>query len=315
MPSSWGRWGATPLWATVGRLSSADSKARFTQRSRIDLFHDGSCWRRMSAHEGGAGGVGACVVGGGGVVVGAPHCDRRVVAEQVDRLAGLAHSLLADGAGVAPLQREVLPHQHAEFVGGGVELGPGDVPVDPHQVEPGLACELHIVAHLGGRGLGEGGTGGGEVGALHEQGLPVHREHPVLQCHLAQPGAHFATVAGGLVDQHLDGDIGEVLLAQAPRPPQAGIVDIDVPVDLVRAPSPATSSARPPPPHPRWCARPRCGNRRRRGGHEGAGGHGHRWRRDTAPAAGRCAPARLASTLTGRHRPPGFHAGSIMSEC
>ena len=53
VPSSCGRCGATPPWAIVGRVGSACSNARFTQRSSTDLFHDGSCWatNRRSRRE------------------------------------------------------------------------------------------------------------------------------------------------------------------------------------------------------------------------------------------------------------------------
>ena len=68
----------------------------------------------------------------------APDRHRRVVAEQVDGLPGLAHGLLADRAGVAPLEGHVLPQQQPGLVGGVVELGPGDVGVDAEQVEPGV---------------------------------------------------------------------------------------------------------------------------------------------------------------------------------
>ena len=44
VPSSCGGWGSTPEWAITGRLPSAFSMARFTDRSRIDRFHDGSSW-------------------------------------------------------------------------------------------------------------------------------------------------------------------------------------------------------------------------------------------------------------------------------
>ncbi|CAB5005766.1 unannotated protein [freshwater metagenome] len=43
VPSNCGGCGATPLWAITERVSSAASNARFTHRSRIDLFHDGIC--------------------------------------------------------------------------------------------------------------------------------------------------------------------------------------------------------------------------------------------------------------------------------
>ena len=105
----------------------------------------------------------AGVVGGDRLVVRAPHRDAGVVAQQVDGLAGLAHGLLADGARVPPLQREVLPHQHAQLVGGVVQLGPGDVPVHADQVEPGFARELHVAAHLRRRGVGQRLAGGRDV--------------------------------------------------------------------------------------------------------------------------------------------------------
>ena len=58
-------------------------------------------------------------------------------------------------AAVAPLQREVLQQQHAELVGGLVQLGAGDVGVHPQRVEPGLDGELDVAAHLGRRGVGQ----------------------------------------------------------------------------------------------------------------------------------------------------------------
>ena len=157
MPRSRGRWGITPEWAMVGRVPSAASIARFTARSRIVLFHVGSCWDasalapnwRRALRIGERVGI---QVEPHGLVVPAPHRDRRVVAEQVDHLAGLAHGLLADLAGVAPLEREVLPQQHPGLVGGVVELGPGHVGVDPEQVETGLlgedACRVGSSAGL-----------------------------------------------------------------------------------------------------------------------------------------------------------------------
>ena len=159
MPSSWGRCGTTPPWATVGRVGSACSNARFTQRSRTDLFHVGSCWatnRRSRA----AAPVGLDLRGvGDRLVVGAPLHDRRVVAERVDGLAGLAHGLPADLAGVAPLQREVLQQQHAELVGGAVQLVVGDVRLHAQHVEPGLDGQLDVAADLGRRGVGEARAG------------------------------------------------------------------------------------------------------------------------------------------------------------
>jgi hypothetical protein len=51
------------------------------------------------------------------------------------RLASLLYGLTSDAAGVAPLQRKVLPHEHAELVGRLVELGAGDVGMNPQQIE------------------------------------------------------------------------------------------------------------------------------------------------------------------------------------
>ena len=58
--------------------------------------------------------------------------------------AGLAHRLLADAAGVAPLQRQVLPEEQAALVGRVVELGAGDVGVDAEEVEAGVEGEVDV---------------------------------------------------------------------------------------------------------------------------------------------------------------------------
>ena len=93
-------------------------------------------------------------VGAAGIVVCAPHRDRRVVSEQVDRCTRLLDRLRAHRPGVAPLQREVLQEQHPEFVGGGVQLAVGDVAVDPQQVEAGIAADLEVAADPFGGGVG-----------------------------------------------------------------------------------------------------------------------------------------------------------------
>ena len=128
----------------TGRVPSPFSKARLIERSSTVLFQVGSSWaaaaftaRRRTAC--GSPHIAGVVVDGDRLVVAAPDRDGRVVAEQVDRRGGLPHGLLADAAGVAPLQREVLPEEEAGGVGGVVELGSGDVGMDAQQVEPGLA--------------------------------------------------------------------------------------------------------------------------------------------------------------------------------
>ena len=149
MPSSCGGWGSTPEWATTGRVPSPCSKARFTDRSSTVLFHVGSCWaasartaiRRSALGSPHMDGV---VLDGHRLVVAAPQGDRGVVAEELDGGGGLADRLLADAAGVAPLEREVLPQQQALLVGGVVELGPGDVGVDAQEVEAGVEGQLDV---------------------------------------------------------------------------------------------------------------------------------------------------------------------------
>ena len=112
------------------------------------------------------------------------------MAELVDGLACLAHRLLANRAGVSPLQREVLPQQHAELVGRVVQLGPRDVPVNAQQIETGVAGQLHVARELGRRRVAQRHAGGSQVRTLDEHRLAVDREDPVLQHYLAEPGAY-----------------------------------------------------------------------------------------------------------------------------
>ena len=121
------------------------------------------------------------------LVVAAPQGDRRMVAEQRDGLAGLGHGLAAH-LPVAPLQRQVLPDQHALAIGRLVELGPGDVGVDPQQVQAGLAGQGHVAGQLVAGGLGQGPAGRAAVGALEEQALAVDGGDEVADPDLAQPG-------------------------------------------------------------------------------------------------------------------------------
>ena len=67
--------------------------------------------------------------------------------EEVHGLAGLALRLLADAAGVAPVEGEVLPDQHPGLVGRRVQLRPADVGVEAEQVED--VCE-QLAAQGGG---------------------------------------------------------------------------------------------------------------------------------------------------------------------
>ena len=157
------------------------------------------------------------------------------MAELVDGLACLAHRLFANRAGVSPLQREVLPQQHAKLVGRVVQLGSRDVPVNAQQIEPGVAGQLHVSPELGRRRVSQRHAGGRQVGALDEHRLAVDREDPVLQHYFAEPGAYAAGVADHIVDRDLDLDVGQLLVSERPRPPQPWIGDIEVPVDFVEA--------------------------------------------------------------------------------
>ena len=65
----------------------------------------------------------------------APERHRRVVPELVDDVAGVATGLRAHAAGVAPVEREVLPHEHALTVGFVVQLRTRHVPGDAHVCE------------------------------------------------------------------------------------------------------------------------------------------------------------------------------------
>src|SRR5688572_25478919 len=56
------------------------------------------------------------------LVVTAPERHRRMVGQEVDGLACLSDCLLAHTPRVAAVQWEVLPHEHAEFVRGLIEL-------------------------------------------------------------------------------------------------------------------------------------------------------------------------------------------------
>ena len=169
------------------------------------------------------------------LVVGAPLHDRGMVTDGVDGLARLVDGAVPNAAAVAPLQREVLEQQHTELVGGVVQGVGRDVRLDAQAVEARFDGELDIAADVGGRGVGEAGARGHDVGALDEDPLAVDRQHPVRPGHLAQPGAARRRVAHLVVDHHVDADLGQWLVAQRSRPPQPGLGEVERPVDLVAA--------------------------------------------------------------------------------
>ena len=158
----------------------------------------------------------------------APERDARVVAEQVDHLARLAHRLLAGAARVAPLQREVLPEQEAGRVGRVVELGPGHVRVDAEQVEVGVDRELHVAGQLRGRSPRRAPCGSALVRAHREDALAVDR--PAASRARGRRGTRCASRRSSLgtpvdLDPHLD--VALRLLAEPPRPPARRVVDLD----------------------------------------------------------------------------------------
>ena len=158
-----------------------------------------------------------------------------MVPEYVDHVSGLFDSLAAHRACVAAVQREVLPHEHAQLVGRRVQLGPGHMAAHSYQVEAGVASQFDVAAHHLGRHRRWLGMGGEQVHALGEQPLAVHGEHTVVEGHLPQPGEHVVPVAQHSVEAHLHRHCGQRLVAQAPRPPQPRAGHVEVPGQLVAA--------------------------------------------------------------------------------
>ena len=203
-----------------GRVGSAFSNDRFTHRSRIVLFHDGS-WCAVRYRSRLRAAVALDADGDRGrVVVRGPHHDRGMVAELIDGCPRLVDRLAAHASGVPPEQREVLHQQHAELVGRVVQRARGDVAVDPQHVEPGVDRELDVTTHLSRCGVGESDSRREQVGAFQEQPLAVDRAHPFVPGDLAQPGPASPAVAQLAVDDHLDRHLRQRLVAERTRPPQ-----------------------------------------------------------------------------------------------
>ncbi len=263
-------WGRTPEWATTVRDPSARSRARRIERSSPVLFQLGSTWPATSrATVRGDRAAPGVAFDRQWFVVPAPQGHRRMVAEEGDGLAGLGHGLAAH-LPVSPLERQVLPDQHALPIGRFVELGPGDVGVHPEQIQAGLPGQGDVAGQLLAGGLGQGPAGGPGVDALEEEALAVDGGHEVPDSDLAQSGANAPVVADlggaggrrrrvrwsgrwavggggggrsgwsavvGLVgvpaEQHADVDLVEGLAAEGVRPPQLRPLDGQPPADLV----------------------------------------------------------------------------------
>ncbi len=241
MPSSWGGWGNTPEWATTGRVPSLRSSTVLMARSNSVRFQVGSAWvansRAMSAAPRmGLGRRPGLEVERDRLVVPAPQEDRGVMAEVVDGQTGLAASLAADAAAVAPLQGQVLPQQQARFVGRVVELGSGDVSVEAQEVETRVDGQRDVAPHLVGGGLAERHARRSLVGALQEEALAVDAGDPVARLDGAQADVAPAAVADrARLGAHLDLDVIEGLVAQGVGPPAAGFGDGHRPLDPVLA--------------------------------------------------------------------------------
>ena len=224
----------TPLWATIGRVSSACSNARFTQRSRTVLFHDGSCWARNRGRC-------RCAPAARPRCIGRPARCARTTARStgdgraVDCFAGLAHGLARGSGGRSPTAAGSPATAACRARRRRRTARAGDVAVHSEQVEPGLAASSTSRRSSSAVGVAQARAASGEVGALHEHPLAVDRADPVLQRDLAQPGARDSAVADHAVDEDLDVDVGQRLVAERPRPPQLRLVDVEVPVDLVDA--------------------------------------------------------------------------------
>ena len=304
MPSSWGRCGPTPEWATTGRDGSARSSTRLTSGRGRCGSTAGSWPAEGRAQRVGARGRPV------GLVVAAPQGDRGVVAEEVDHGPGLARGLPADAAGVRAVQRQVLPQQQAGLVGGVVELGPGDVGLDPQQVEAQPDGPVDVGSHLVRGGLAEGPSGRAVLGALEEQALAVHARDPP-----AQPDRPQADPEAPLVADGAFADTPGTPCARCPRRPR--------PRGAGRPPAGRGARGRPGPgattgragrrsrsTPPRCCRRPGAGppRGRRRPPRSAAGPAGRR--RCRAPPAGRARPARPTPPGT---RPAGWRAGPARS--
>ena len=168
-------------------------------------------------------------------VVPAPERDRRVVTEQVDRLARLADRLLAHTAGVSPLQRHLLPQEEPRLVGGVVELGPRDMCVHAEQVETRVDREVHVTRDLVRSRLADRHARRPVVRALEEEPLAVHRHDPVAHRHGPEPHPHSPLVAHLVADRHRDDDVVQRLRPERMRPPEGGVVDAKLPLDSVDA--------------------------------------------------------------------------------
>ena len=306
----------------TGRVPSALSKARFTERSRIVLFHVGSSWptselraangRRIDGRRGSTSSASGSLC---------PHhtaidgwWPSRSTASRPWRTACLR-------------MLRAYPHCngkscHSEqpgLVGGVVELGPADVGVDAHEVEAGVVGERDVARDLVRRRLGRAPCGSGPGSPLEEQPLAVDRTDPVAHRHLAEPDAH---APGGrwlelVGERHLD----RRRRAAAGRRARAATTASGSSTLKVHSTwfSPAASGC-----STRRSTSPtvvrRSSTVARLGGVEHGAERDDRARRSSASRHSARADARMRtgpvrSMRTGRQMPPGFQSGSRQSQC
>ena len=199
VPSSWGTWGATPECATTGRDPSALTSARLIEASSTLRFHVGTCCSAAMRAAKATEPVPTATSARSSRPIGSSWPHHSAIEgwwpSRSTSAPACRDAWRADAAGVGAVQRHVLPHEQARLVGRVVQLRPGDVRVDAHQVEAGLHGEVDVAPQLGGRGLAERHAGRAEVGALEEQPLAVHRRHPAPHADRPQAGAQPPLVA------------------------------------------------------------------------------------------------------------------------
>ena len=132
-----------------------------------------------------------------------------------------------------PLDGEVLPDEDAEAIGFGVQLGAAHMSVDANEVEPGVGHSCDVGGDLLRGTVTDGEARGAERNPFQEHPAPVHRGDEVVELDGAQTGSPTAGVAWDPIDEDLDTDVVERLIAEGTGPPQRRIWDDDVELGAV----------------------------------------------------------------------------------
>ena len=142
-----------------------------------------------------------------------------------------------------------------------------------------------------------------QVGALQEQALAVDRTRPVVPGDHTQAGAPSAPVAELAVDDDLDLDVGQRLIAERAWPPQRRVGDVEVPVHLVETARHVSLILEHEGAVDERADRYRGGPGRCRAGRSAAGVPEPRRRRGTAPGSDRSEPVRCRRRARGARGP------------